>query len=103
MACLNYCLILAQVPWEKEEEIQERLVDVLRGNLMGRKRRDECIIVTWNVRRLSPREENMRRSRTNCYMVIRERWELVLLSGLLAVDSVVVWLEEEESECSVVY
>ena len=69
----------------------------------GRERRDECTIVTWNVQRLSMREENRRRLRRVCDRVIRERWEVVLLSELLAEESGVVWLGEGESECAVVH
>ena len=41
-------------------------------------------IVTWNVRRMTMREDNRRRLRSVCKRIQRERWEVVLLSELKA-------------------
>ena len=68
-----------------------------------RERHDECIIITWNVPRLSTREENKRRLRSVCDRVLRYICMVVLLSELLAKESGVVWLRKGESECAMVH
>lgn len=63
----------------------------------------ECVIVTWNVRRLSVRENNRRRLRRVAERVVRENWEVVLVSELKAEESGVVWLGEEEEEVVLIH
>jgi hypothetical protein len=64
---------------------------------------EECVIVTWNVQRLSMREHNRRRLRRVCERVVKEKWEIVLLTELSADESGVVWLGEHEEECAIVH
>ena len=57
------------------------------------------VIVTWNLQRMSMREANRVRLRKVCERVIKEKWEIVLVSELLAEENAVVWFGENENEC----
>lgn len=59
--------------------------------------------MTWNVQRLSLRENNRRRLRRVVEYVERREWETVCLTELKAEDEGVVWLGEDEGRVTVVH
>ena len=60
-------------------------------------------VVTWNVRRLSVRETNRRRLRRVAERVIREKWEVVLMTEIRADEEGVVWMVEDEERVALVH
>jgi len=65
--------------------------------------RGECNIVTWNVQRMSLRENNRGRLRRVVEYCERSGWEIVCLTELKTEDVGVVWLGEEETQVAVVH
>ena len=67
---------------------------------MRRRKREEekvRVIVKWNLQRVLMRDANRVRLRRVCERVIKEKWEIVLVSELLAEENGVVWLGENEN------
>ena len=79
--------------WRRARRMRERA----REETIGR------VIVTWNLQRVSMREANRVRLRRVCERVIKEKWEIVLVSELLAESNGVVWLGENENECVIIH
>ena len=63
----------------------------------------EQMIVTWNVQKVSLREENRRRLRRVCEKVEKEGWEIVLLTEVTAAGDGVVWLGEGGNRIAVIH
>ena len=74
-----------------------------RQQMGNRRLEKEHKIVTWNVQKLSLREENRRRLRRVCEKVEKEGWEIVLLTELTAAGDGVVWLGEGGSRIAVIH
>ena len=64
----------------------------------GRRERRGWVIVTWNVRNVGVRENNRAILRRIAERVVREGWEIVLVSELKAEEEGVVWMGDQESE-----
>ena len=92
-------------PSERSERRRERRNERRRERRVEERsvRRMEGVIVTWNVQRMSLRENNRARLRRVCDRIIREGWEIVLLTELGAEENGVVWLGEEGEECVIVH
>ncbi|MEL7302028.1 MAG: endonuclease/exonuclease/phosphatase family protein, partial [Pseudomonadota bacterium] len=60
-------------------------------------------IVTWNLQKVSLREENRRRLRRVCERIEREGWEIVLVQELSAVGKGVIWLGEGENRVAILH
>ena len=63
----------------------------------------ECKLVTWNVQRMTMRENNRNRLRRVCVRAERAQWEVVLLSEVLAEECGVVWLGDDDKKCAVIH
>ena len=74
-----------------------------RQRMENRRLEKECKIVTWNVQKLSLREENRRRLRRVCEKIEREGWEIVLLTELTAAGDGVIWLGEGGNRIAVIH
>ena len=83
--------------------VRRKAERVQRDRSVGREGGRETLITTWNVRRVSVRENNRRRLRRIAERVIKEKWEVVLLTELKAEEDGVVWLGEEEEEVALVH
>ena len=85
---------------ERKREKDARNVRV-EGNVRNEK--NEWKIVTWNVQKVSMREERNRRLRRICERIEREGWEVVLIQEVTAVGNGIIWLGEGENRVAVIH
>ena len=60
-------------------------------------------IVTWNVQRLSMNQNNRQRLRRVIGRIIKEKWEIVLLSEIRAEEDNVIWFDERDGKVAVIH
>lgn len=68
-----------------------------------KERRGEFVVTTWNVQRMTLRENNRRRLRRVLDYIERRNWQIVLLSEIKADSNGILWLGEEERLIAVVH
>ena len=65
--------------------------------------KDELVIVTWNVQRMSLGERRKRKARAVAEYAKKSGWDVVLLSEVRAEGEGVVWMGEEEERVVIVH
>ena len=60
------------------------------------KEKREVFVVTWNVQRMSMGERSKRKTQAMAQFATKNGWDAVLLAGLWAEGSGVMWMGEEE-------
>ena len=84
----------------RKEKRKERREARLKERQVGK---EELVVVTWNVQRMSVEERRKRKARAVAEYARKSGWDVVLLSEIRAEKEGVVWMGEEEERVAIVH